>query len=192
MRRHTGELIGAPRRPNTRLPSLNVPRDAFVATATAIALMVDVARVPVYVFTEAPRLLPLWPLLAVGTVGVLLGTIGGERILRRIPKELLQKVIAAIILALGACRTWFHACASLDLGCSARRKARRCAGHNKRFATPHGAQNGARPPGCGQKARLPRCSSLIWCYQTALLAPCRRAFWPQRMRETKSDRLLVR
>src|SRR5437899_12396609 len=33
---------------------LNVPRDAFVATATAIALMVDVARVPVYVFTEAP------------------------------------------------------------------------------------------------------------------------------------------
>jgi len=47
-----------------------------------------------------------------------------------------------------------------------------------------------------QKARLPRClpeqcSGLIWVNQTALLAPCRRAFWLQRMRENKSDRLLA-
>ena len=80
---------------------LNVPRDAFVATATAIALMVDVARVPVYVFTEAPRLLPLWPLITVATVGVLLGTVGGERILKRIPKARFQKLVATIILVLG-------------------------------------------------------------------------------------------
>ena len=45
-----------------------------------------------------------------------------------------------------------------------------------------------------QKARLPRCSpeqcsGLIWIDQTALLAPRRRAFWPQRMRENKSDSL---
>src|SRR5258706_10203264 len=57
-------------------------------------------------------------------------------------------------------------------------------------ATPPCAQGEARPAGCGQKARLLRCSSLIWNDQTALLAPCSRAFWPQRMREIKSHRLL--
>src|SRR5258706_13770737 len=60
------------------------------------------------------------------------------------------------------------------------------------LATPPCAQSEARPAGCGQKARLPRCSSLIWNDQTALLAPCIRAFWPQPMRETKSDRPLGR
>jgi hypothetical protein len=45
----------------------------------------------------------------------------------------------------------FRVCASLALGCSARRKARRCVIHNQRFATPQCAQSEARPAGCGQK-----------------------------------------
>src|SRR5258706_8186239 len=59
-------------------------------------------------------------------------------------------------------------------------------------ATPPCAQSEARPSGCGQKARLPRCSSFIWNDRTALLAPCNHAFWPQRMREIKSGRLLAK
>jgi uncharacterized membrane protein YfcA len=82
---------------------LNVRRDAFIATTTAIALMIDVARLPVYVFTEAPRLLELWPIIGISTAGVLLGTLGGERILKRIPERIFRKVVAAIILLLG---TW--------------------------------------------------------------------------------------
>jgi hypothetical protein len=80
---------------------LTVRKDAFVATATAIALMVDVARVPVYVFTESRRLLDIGPLIAAATVGVLLGTVGGGRILKRIPEGLFQRAVAALILALG-------------------------------------------------------------------------------------------
>ncbi|HYE34370.1 sulfite exporter TauE/SafE family protein [Methylocaldum sp.] len=80
---------------------LNVPRDAFVATATAIALMVDGARVPVYLLTEGHRLRPMWPLIGAATVGVLVGTIGGERILKRIPEKLFRRIVAALVLALG-------------------------------------------------------------------------------------------
>ena len=38
-----------------------ISKEAFVATATAIALIVDAVRIPVYVFTEGRRVLELWP-----------------------------------------------------------------------------------------------------------------------------------
>jgi uncharacterized membrane protein YfcA len=80
---------------------LDVPREAFVATATAIALLVDAARMPVYLITEAPHLWQLWPLILAATTGVVLGTIAGEKLLRRIPQRVFQQVVGAIVLALG-------------------------------------------------------------------------------------------
>src|SRR5262249_7103951 len=38
------------------LLGFDVPRQAFVATATATGLMVDVARIPVYLFADVPSL----------------------------------------------------------------------------------------------------------------------------------------
>jgi uncharacterized protein len=66
---------------------LEVPRQAFVATATAIALIVDVVRIPIYLVTQGPDIMDIWRLLAVASGGVLLGTIAGERVLRRIPEK---------------------------------------------------------------------------------------------------------
>jgi hypothetical protein len=80
---------------------LDVPRDAFIATATAIALMVDAARLPVYLCTQGGELVALWPALAALTVGVLAGTVGGARLLRKIPEPLFRKSVAGMILALG-------------------------------------------------------------------------------------------
>jgi uncharacterized membrane protein YfcA len=80
---------------------LNVQRETFVATATAIALMVDGARMPVYVFSEAHQLAQEWFLITAATAGVLIGTIGGGSVLKRIPEKLFQRVVAALILALG-------------------------------------------------------------------------------------------
>lgn len=54
-----------------------------------------------YLLTEAGRLWQVWPLVAAASAAVLLGTIGGERILRRIPEGIFQRVVAAIILVLG-------------------------------------------------------------------------------------------
>jgi uncharacterized membrane protein YfcA len=54
---------------------------AFVATATATGLMVDLARAPVYLWRAGPDLLAIWQPIAVAAVGVLIGTLVGERIL---------------------------------------------------------------------------------------------------------------
>jgi uncharacterized membrane protein YfcA len=80
---------------------LDVPRDAFIATATAIALMVDGARLPVYLWTQGRQIAGLWPAIAALTVGVLAGTVGGARLLRKIPEPLFRRIIAGLILALG-------------------------------------------------------------------------------------------
>ena len=83
------------------LLGFDIPKESFVATATAIALVVDAARLPVYIWTEHQKMLAGWPLMLVATAGVLIGTIGGVRLLRRIPERIFRRAVAALILALG-------------------------------------------------------------------------------------------
>lgn len=80
---------------------LGLSKEAFVATATAVALMVDGARLPVYLATEGREVAAIWPLPAVATVGVIVGTLAGERGLRRIPERVFRLMVSALILALG-------------------------------------------------------------------------------------------
>jgi uncharacterized membrane protein YfcA len=74
---------------------------AFVASATAAALMVDLARMPVYVALEAARLADLAGPIALAIAGAAAGTIGGERVLRRIPPPIFKKLVSALVLTLG-------------------------------------------------------------------------------------------
>ncbi|HZU43714.1 MAG TPA: sulfite exporter TauE/SafE family protein [Terriglobales bacterium] len=83
------------------LLGFEVEKEAFVATATAIALMVDAARMPVYFITEAHQLGHVWKFLALGTAGVVIGTIVGQRVLTKIPEKLFRRIVSVIILALG-------------------------------------------------------------------------------------------
>lgn len=78
-----------------------VDPQAFVATATAIGLMVDLARMPVYVATAGADLLRIWPLIALATVGVLAGTALGTVALKRIPKAAFGRVVSLLVLSLG-------------------------------------------------------------------------------------------
>lgn len=75
---------------------------AFVATATATALLVDVMRTPVYLWRAGPELLALWLPIGLATLGVLGGTLVGERILIGMPPERFRRVVSVAILALGA------------------------------------------------------------------------------------------
>jgi len=74
---------------------------AFVATATAIALLVDGARMPVYFFThpETVQRLSFWITLMVA--GGAIGTVAGARILARIPEVYFRRAVSLLILALG-------------------------------------------------------------------------------------------
>ncbi|MDQ6827699.1 MAG: sulfite exporter TauE/SafE family protein [Gemmatimonadota bacterium] len=79
----------------------DVRKDSFVATATAIALFVDAARLPVYLAIEWRDIARLWPLVLVATAGVVIGTALGTRVLGRLPERVFRRVIAAFLLALG-------------------------------------------------------------------------------------------
>ncbi len=83
------------------LLGFDVDKETFVATATAIGLIVDGARMPVYLIAERTSLLRLWPTIAIATAGVVIGTIGGARLLRRIPEIVFRRLIAILLLALG-------------------------------------------------------------------------------------------
>ena len=61
--------------------SLSLPPVRYVATATATAMMVDLVRTPIYVWQAGGVLQSLVVPLGVATLGVLIGTVLGERIL---------------------------------------------------------------------------------------------------------------
>lgn len=79
----------------------DVPKEAFVATATAIGLFVDFARLPVYVATEGTDLVRVWPLILTTTIGVVLGTALGSRVLSRLPQQMFRRVVAVLLVGLG-------------------------------------------------------------------------------------------
>lgn len=80
---------------------MRVSKESFVATATAIALVVDVARMPVYAAIQGKQVLDIWLVLLFAIVGVVLGTLAGERLLKKIPEPLFRRSVSVIILALG-------------------------------------------------------------------------------------------
>jgi uncharacterized membrane protein YfcA len=79
----------------------DVPRHAFVATATAVGLIVDAARLPVYLASQGDEIAELWPFLLTAIAGTILGTIVGERLLRRLPEKLYRRLVAALVMLLG-------------------------------------------------------------------------------------------
>ena len=79
----------------------DVPSEAFVATATAAALFVDGARLPVYLLTQGRDIAGLWPEAVLATGAVVLGTMLGTRLLTRLSQTLFRRVLALLLLALG-------------------------------------------------------------------------------------------
>ena len=83
------------------LLGFDVRKEELVATATAIALVVDAARLPVYLVTQWHDLLAAWQPILIATIGILAGTLWGVRLLTRIPDPLFRKLLSALITALG-------------------------------------------------------------------------------------------
>jgi uncharacterized membrane protein YfcA len=76
-------------------------RDTFVATATAIGLFVDGARMPVYIVTQHAQLRALLLQIAIASAGVVIGTLFGTRLLKRIPEKTFRIIVSLLILGLG-------------------------------------------------------------------------------------------
>ena len=84
------------------LLGFDLSKEKFVATATAVALFVDGARLPVYVVNRGSDMLMLWPEIAIATAGVIAGTVLGSRVLTRVPDVWFRRVLALILALLGA------------------------------------------------------------------------------------------
>ena len=83
------------------LLGFNIEKEAFIATAAATALILDVVRMPVYFvsgFSEVNRFLLV---LLLSSLAVVAGTLAGNVVLRRIPQELFKRLVSFLILALG-------------------------------------------------------------------------------------------
>jgi hypothetical protein len=83
------------------LLGFQVAKEAYVATATAIALIVDGARMPVYFATQWKEIRGVWAWIAIAIVGVLIGTYGGVRVLRKMSERAFQVSVSLLITALG-------------------------------------------------------------------------------------------
>ena len=88
------------------LLGFRLERRTFVATATAIALFVDGARMPVYFFTHGSDLRRMAGAIALSTAGVIAGTVFGHRVLQRIPEHVFRRVVATLLVALGVALLW--------------------------------------------------------------------------------------
>ena len=83
------------------LTAFHLSPSAFVATATAAGLLVDIARPPVYLWQAGPRLAELWAPIGIAAVGVLVGTVVGERILLGLPPKRFARIVGGAIGVLG-------------------------------------------------------------------------------------------
>jgi uncharacterized membrane protein YfcA len=79
----------------------DVPKESFVATATAVALFVDLARLPVYLATQGAEIAGAGRLVLVASAGVVVGTALGVRLLRRVPESAFRWIVAAVLVLLG-------------------------------------------------------------------------------------------
>ena len=81
---------------------LGCPKETFVATATATALVVDAVRLPIYLATrwdDVPRVIAP---AAAGVVGVVTGMFIGNRLLARVPEHKFSRVVSAVLVLIGA------------------------------------------------------------------------------------------
>jgi uncharacterized membrane protein YfcA len=79
----------------------NLSKESFVATATAIALVVDGARMPVYFVTEHQQLVTVSPIILIATVGVTVGTLVGSYLLGRIAERMFKRIVSVLVFGLG-------------------------------------------------------------------------------------------
>ena len=83
------------------LLGFGISKESLVATATAIGLIVDAARMPVYVVNYPHQIAEHTTLTLCAIAGVLIGTIWGVKLLRQIPEQAFRRILSALILALG-------------------------------------------------------------------------------------------
>jgi uncharacterized membrane protein YfcA len=83
------------------LLAFNLPPRAYLATSTAVALIIDAARTPIYLARAGNELLALAGPIAVATAGCVLGTILGEKVFLGLSPDRYRRIVGAAVGLLG-------------------------------------------------------------------------------------------
>jgi uncharacterized membrane protein YfcA len=83
------------------LLSLGLTARPFVATGAAIALLVDLVRVPIYIVSDGATLVDAWRIGVAATLGVVIGTFAGTRLLLHLSETTFRRVVGVSLVGLG-------------------------------------------------------------------------------------------
>lgn len=87
------------------LTAFDLKKEKYIATAAAIALAVDLARIPVYL-SQGFLSTEHYPTVAALFVIAIAGSWAGRKIVDRIPQEAFRKIVLSSLLLIGAYFTW--------------------------------------------------------------------------------------
>ncbi len=87
------------------LLNYNIPKETFVATAAIIASVVDITRIPVYIFNNKDVLASNLLLLLITTASAFAGTFAGNRFLKKISLKTFKIYVVTTIIIIGALLT---------------------------------------------------------------------------------------
>jgi uncharacterized membrane protein YfcA len=79
----------------------DVSKVRFVATSTAVALLVDIVRVPVYLYVAWNQIVAISGWVIVAIAGVVSGTLAGAKLLAWIPERRFRQLVGTTLLLLG-------------------------------------------------------------------------------------------
>jgi uncharacterized membrane protein YfcA len=84
------------------LVGFDLDQRSFVATATAVGVIVDAVRMPVYFATEASGIFSIGRMIGVSIIGVLAGTFFGLAVLKGIRhQQFFYRIVGVLVFVLG-------------------------------------------------------------------------------------------
>ncbi|OGQ83723.1 MAG: hypothetical protein A3F90_04355 [Deltaproteobacteria bacterium RIFCSPLOWO2_12_FULL_60_19] len=83
------------------LLNYSLSKEAFVATATIIACIIDITRIPIYLVNYSHEIAPAWPYLTATILSAFLGTLIGKRLLQVITVDVFRRVVAGSVAIVG-------------------------------------------------------------------------------------------
>ena len=83
------------------LLNYDLSKEVFIATASSIALLIDLTRVPVYLVSYRQQLSGNWLVLFGLVIVAYLGTIAGSKLVKKVPTGIFKKIVALAVVVLG-------------------------------------------------------------------------------------------
>jgi uncharacterized membrane protein YfcA len=83
------------------LLNYSLSKEAFVATATAIAIVIDLTRIPVYLYQQASQFSEASTTLLIVTAVAFAGTLIGKQLLTKISLERFRMTVAGFLVVMG-------------------------------------------------------------------------------------------